>query len=74
LSVPQVKNIENIVKTSLSAKAKEALAHYNKATEYLKQNNWAGYGKELQQMKAVLSEMTRDSTASPEANREPMKQ
>ena len=74
LSVPQVKNIENIVKTSLSAKAKEALDHYNKATEYLKQNNWAGYGKELQQMKAVLSEMTRDSAKSPEANREPLKQ
>ncbi|GET34036.1 UPF0182 protein [Prolixibacter bellariivorans] len=74
LSAPQVKDIVNIVKTSLSAKAKEALDHYNKATEYLKQNNWAGYGKELQQMKAVLSKMTRDSTTSQEANKEPMKQ
>ncbi|HKI88550.1 MAG TPA: UPF0182 family protein, partial [Draconibacterium sp.] len=67
-TVQQVKIIENIVKTSLSAKAKEALDHYNKATEYLKQNNWAGYGKELQDMKAVLSEMSTDSVTSPETN------
>ncbi|HKJ41671.1 MAG TPA: UPF0182 family protein [Sunxiuqinia sp.] len=62
LSVPQVKDIENIVKTSLSAKASEALSHYNKATEYLKQNNWAGYGKELEEMKAVLSKMAQGKT------------
>jgi len=67
-TVQQVKDIENIVKTSLSAKAQEALGHYNKAVEYLKQNNWAGYGKELQDMKAVLSEMSTDSVTSPETN------
>lgn len=63
--VQQVKNIENIVNTSLSAKAQEALVHYNKATEYLKQNNWAGYGKELQEMKAILSEMSTNSATNP---------
>ena len=35
-----------------------------KATEYLKQNNWAGYGNELQKMKAILSEMSTDSGTS----------
>ena len=35
----------------MRSKAREALDHYNKALEYLKQDNWAGYGKELQQMK-----------------------
>jgi uncharacterized membrane protein (UPF0182 family) len=53
-------------KSALSDKAKEALAHYNKAVEYLKKDNWEGYGKELQQMKAILSEMSEDSSTSPE--------
>jgi len=60
-TVKQLKNIENIVKSTLSAKAQEALDHYNKALDYLKQNNWAGYGKELQDMKAVLTEMSKGS-------------
>jgi uncharacterized membrane protein (UPF0182 family) len=67
-TVQQIKNIKNIVETSLSAKAREALDHYNKANEYLKQNNWAGYGKELQEMKAVLMEMNTDRGKSPEKN------
>jgi uncharacterized membrane protein (UPF0182 family) len=66
--VPQVKGIEYTVTTSLSAKAREALDHYKKATEFLKQNNWAGYGKELQEMKAILSEMSTDSVTSPGTN------
>jgi len=59
--VSQVKDIESINMTSLSVKAGEALDHYKKATEYLKQNNWAGYGLELQKMKAILYEMSADS-------------
>ncbi|MFA7115838.1 MAG: UPF0182 family protein [Bacteroidales bacterium] len=66
--ISQVKDIKNIIMTSLSVKAQKALNHYNKATEYLKQNNWAGYGKELQKMKAVLSEMSTENTTSPEKN------
>ena len=73
ISAPQVKNIASIVRTTLSAKAQEALDHYNKANEYLKQNNWAGYGKELKQMKAVLSEMSANSGKSPETTPEQMK-
>ena len=65
-TVEQVNRIENIVKSSLSAKAQEALEHYNKANEYLKQNNWTGYGQELQKMKGVLSEMSSDSKNLPQ--------
>jgi uncharacterized membrane protein (UPF0182 family) len=72
-TVRQVKNIENIVKSSLSIKAREALDHYNKALEYLKQNNWAGYGKELQDMKAVLTEMSKGNGVSTGINHKPMK-
>ena len=72
-TVQQVKNIEKIVKSSLSAKAQEALNHYNKAIEYLKQNNWAGYGKELQDMKAVLTELSTESRTSPGTNHQQMK-
>ncbi|MCD6200572.1 MAG: UPF0182 family protein, partial [Bacteroidales bacterium] len=38
-------------------KASEALQHYNRALEYLKQEDWAGYGKELEKMRKVLEEM-----------------
>ena len=59
------------VKSFVSAKAKEALAHYNKALEYLKQDDWTGYGKEMRQMKEILSEMS--SGTSPETNQRQMK-
>ena len=57
-----MKGIEGMVSSSLRSKAGEALDHYNKALEYLRQENWAGYGKELQQLKTILSEMNADST------------
>jgi uncharacterized membrane protein (UPF0182 family) len=57
-SLKQITGIEKTVNTTLSSKAGEALDHYNKATEYLKQGNWAGYGKELQEMKDVLTRMS----------------
>ncbi len=43
----------------LTGKAQQALDHYNKALQFLKQDNWAGYGAELQKMKAILSEMAK---------------
>lgn len=58
VSVKQITGIEKTVNTTLSSKAGEALDHYNKATEYLKQGNWAAYGKELQEMKDVLTRMS----------------
>jgi len=35
-----------------------ALEHYNKAKDYLRQGNWAGYGKELEQLENVLKKMS----------------
>jgi uncharacterized protein len=32
----------------------EALSHYRKAQEYLRANNWSGYGEELKRMDDVL--------------------
>ncbi len=72
-TIPEVTNIEKIVKSTLSAKAQEALNHYNKALDYLKQNDWAGYGKELQAMKDVLSGMTTESGTVQGTNKQPMK-
>ena len=39
------------------AMAQEALNHYNKALNYLKQGNWGKYGEELGQMKQILENM-----------------
>ncbi len=41
----------------LPGKAQQALDIYNKAIEYLKQGNWAGYGDELNQLKQILEEL-----------------
>jgi uncharacterized membrane protein (UPF0182 family) len=40
--------------SSLGARA---LEHYNKAKEYLRNGNWAGYGKELENLEGLLKEM-----------------
>jgi hypothetical protein len=37
--------------------AQQALDHYNKALNYLKQGNWGKYGEELSQMKRILENM-----------------
>jgi len=34
-----------------------ALDHYNKAKEYLRQGDWAGYGRELQKLEQVLEQL-----------------
>ena len=34
--------------------AAEALSHYRKAQEFLRQGNWAGFGEELKQLGAIL--------------------
>jgi uncharacterized membrane protein (UPF0182 family) len=71
--LPQLEGIEKMAATSVSSKAREALDHYNKAVEYLKQDNWAGYGKELELMKAILSEMSADSGKSQATNHQQLK-
>ncbi len=39
--------------------AAEALAHYRKAQEFLRQGNWTGYGEELKKMEEGLKELER---------------
>lgn len=41
--------------------AKSAQDHYNKAQEYLKQGDWANYGKELDAMKADLDKLVQET-------------
>jgi uncharacterized membrane protein (UPF0182 family) len=41
----------------LSTMAQEALNHYNKALNYLKQGNWAKYGDELSHLRQILETM-----------------
>lgn len=36
-----------------------AMQHYNKAKDYLRQGNWAGYGNELENLEKVLRDMAR---------------
>ena len=36
-----------------------ALEHYNKAKDYLRQGNWAEYGRELENLEKVLTEISR---------------
>ena len=42
---------------TLPAMAQEALDHYKKALNYLKQGNWGKYGEELSQIKQILENM-----------------
>jgi len=42
-----------------SKNAKEALQHYNKALHFLEQKDWIGFGKEMQKVQSILSEMAK---------------
>jgi len=35
-----------------------ALEHYNRAKDYLRQGNWAEYGRELENLEKILKEMS----------------
>ena len=37
--------------------ARQALNHFQRAQDYLKQGNWSGYGDELKKVEALLKEM-----------------
>lgn len=49
---------QNANKPVLSKDAKEALGHYKQALHFLQQEDWAGFGKEMQQVKSILSKMS----------------
>jgi len=42
-------------------RAREALDHYNQAMERLKSGDWAGFGTELDAMRGLLEDMSRQS-------------
>jgi len=49
-SIPQTLDISNI--------GVLALEHYNKAKDYLRQGNWAEYGRELENLEKILKEIS----------------
>tara|TARA_B100001964_G_scaffold241006_1_gene312293 strand:- start:29 stop:862 length:834 start_codon:yes stop_codon:yes gene_type:complete len=53
-----IEHIEEISEDkSNSALLGEAITHYNRAQEHLKEGNWTGYGNELSNMKFLLDEL-----------------
>ena len=49
-SIPQTQDLSNL--------GVLALAHYNKAKDYLRQGNWAEYGRELENLEKILKEIS----------------
>jgi uncharacterized membrane protein (UPF0182 family) len=49
-SVPQTQDLSNL--------GVLALEHYNKAKDYLRQGNWAEYGRELENLEKILQEIS----------------
>jgi uncharacterized membrane protein (UPF0182 family) len=48
---------EEPVTADIAELIEEAKQHYNKAQEYLKAGDWAGYGEELDALKRVLDRL-----------------
>jgi len=48
---------EKPVPTGVAELIEEAQQHYDKAQQYLGEGNWAGYGEELDALKAVLNQL-----------------
>jgi uncharacterized protein len=44
---------------SAADRAREALHHYNRAMERLRSGDWAGFGTELDTMRGLLEDMSR---------------
>jgi len=55
-------NAGGLPNSQIYIQANQALNHYNKALDYLKQNNWAAYGNELKLMKSILSQMAKSKS------------
>ena len=52
LALPQLKG------EGLSKLGARALGHYNKAKAYLRQGDWTGYGRELENLEKILKELS----------------
>jgi hypothetical protein len=49
---PQIKG------QGISGLGETALDHYNKAKEYLRDGDWAGFGRELDHLESILKEIS----------------
>ena len=54
---PEPEEAEEPVATEIASLIEEAQQHYEKAQEYLKAGDWAGYGEELDTLEAVLERL-----------------
>jgi uncharacterized membrane protein (UPF0182 family) len=61
----QQKAVMGLPTGPLSTMAQEALNHYNKAMEYLKQADWGKYGEELKQIQQILKTMAASKKEKP---------
>jgi uncharacterized membrane protein (UPF0182 family) len=48
-----------------TSSAQRALEHYNRAGAYLREGDWAGYGKELEALETILNEMANSTKETP---------
>jgi uncharacterized membrane protein (UPF0182 family) len=54
---PPMEEPEEPMTAEIASLIKEAQQHYDKAQQYLKTGDWAGYGEELDALKAVLQQL-----------------
>ena len=40
----------------------QALEYYNSAKDYLRQGDWAGYGRELEKLESLLNQLSKKTT------------
>ncbi len=53
---------EEPIAVDIASLIKEAQQHYNKALQYLKAGDWAGYGKEIDALEAILAQLAELAT------------
>ena len=47
--------------SSRSDRLRSALTHFERAKDFLRQGDWAGYGRELSEMESILKELAKES-------------
>jgi hypothetical protein len=46
----------------ISDLGEQALRYYNNAKDYLRQGDWAGYGRELEKLESLLKQLSKKPT------------
>jgi len=54
----------------ISDLGEQALKYYNKAKDYLRQGDWAGYGRELEKLENLLTQISKKTADKPELKNE----